>query len=139
LGPEIYGVFSYALSWYLAFLSATYLGLNSIMAREVGRDRADLPQEAGSVEVRHADVRDEEVDAGPELGKRGQAILSPEHPVAEGLAQLGDGVQDERLIVHDEDGPTGRVRHPACRITTRVHRGTPGCCIRITASVMPTP
>jgi len=40
LGPEIYGVFSYALSWYLAFLSATYLGLNSIMAREVGRDRA---------------------------------------------------------------------------------------------------
>jgi len=39
LGPEIYGLFTYGMSWYLAFLPLTYLGLNSIMAREVGRDR----------------------------------------------------------------------------------------------------
>jgi O-antigen/teichoic acid export membrane protein len=39
LGPELYGVFNYGMSWYLAFLPLTGLGLGIILSREVGRDR----------------------------------------------------------------------------------------------------
>lgn len=39
LGPETYGLFNYAMSWYLAFLPLTFWGMNVIMSREVGRDR----------------------------------------------------------------------------------------------------
>jgi O-antigen/teichoic acid export membrane protein len=39
LGPETYGLFTYGMSWYLAFLPLTFWGMNIIMSREVGRDR----------------------------------------------------------------------------------------------------
>ncbi len=40
LGPEVYGLFAYAQSWYMAFLPVTMFGLGAIISREVGRDRA---------------------------------------------------------------------------------------------------
>ncbi len=39
LGPELYGLLNYGISWYLAFLSATGLGMAIILSREIGRDR----------------------------------------------------------------------------------------------------
>ena len=39
LGPEVYGLFAYAQSWYMAFLPVTMLGLGAIVSREVGRNR----------------------------------------------------------------------------------------------------
>jgi len=39
LGPEIYGLFNYGLSWYLAFLPISVLGLNVFLAREIGSRR----------------------------------------------------------------------------------------------------
>ena len=39
LGPEIYGLFNYGLSWYLVFLPITILGLNVFLAREIGSRR----------------------------------------------------------------------------------------------------
>ncbi|VEN75003.1 conserved membrane hypothetical protein [Candidatus Desulfarcum epimagneticum] len=38
LGAELYGIFGYATSWYMAFLGATGLGLGQVMAKEVGAD-----------------------------------------------------------------------------------------------------
>jgi O-antigen/teichoic acid export membrane protein len=40
LGPDLYGLFAYGQSWYLAFLSLPLLGLGFILSREVGRDRS---------------------------------------------------------------------------------------------------
>jgi len=37
LGPEMYGLFAYGTSWYLAFLPLTFLGLEIIAGYEVGR------------------------------------------------------------------------------------------------------
>jgi len=37
LGPELYGLFTYGMSWYLALLPLSMLGLDMIAAREVGR------------------------------------------------------------------------------------------------------
>lgn len=39
LGPELYGLFAYGQSWYLAFLPLPLLGLGFILGREAGRDR----------------------------------------------------------------------------------------------------
>jgi O-antigen/teichoic acid export membrane protein len=39
LGPELYGLFNYGLSWYLVFLPLGFLGLDAIVGREIGRDR----------------------------------------------------------------------------------------------------
>ena len=38
LGPELYGLFAYGQSWYLAFLPIALLGLGAIISREIGRD-----------------------------------------------------------------------------------------------------
>ncbi|MGD2118983.1 MAG: oligosaccharide flippase family protein [Chromatiales bacterium] len=40
LGPELYGMFNLGMSWYLLFLPISMLGLDSILIREVGRDRS---------------------------------------------------------------------------------------------------
>lgn len=40
LGPELYGLFAYAQSWYLLFLGFVGLGLPSLVVRAVGRDGA---------------------------------------------------------------------------------------------------
>ena len=39
LGPEIYGILNYAMSWYLTFLPLTGLGIAAILSREIGRYR----------------------------------------------------------------------------------------------------
>jgi O-antigen/teichoic acid export membrane protein len=38
LGPELYGLFNYGLSWYLILLPATILGLDVLMSREIGKN-----------------------------------------------------------------------------------------------------
>jgi O-antigen/teichoic acid export membrane protein len=38
LGPELYGLFNYGLSWYMAFILFASLGLAPVLSREVGRD-----------------------------------------------------------------------------------------------------
>ena len=40
LGPELYGLLGYGMSWYLAFLSITGLGIFTILSREIGRNRS---------------------------------------------------------------------------------------------------
>jgi len=39
LGPDLYGLFAYGQSWYMAFLPLTAFGLAGILSREIGRDR----------------------------------------------------------------------------------------------------
>ena len=39
LGPSDYGLFNYCLSWYIAFLSFTNLGLDIILGREIASNR----------------------------------------------------------------------------------------------------
>ena len=39
LGPEVYGIFAYGQAWYLVFLILSFLGLDVILSREIGRDR----------------------------------------------------------------------------------------------------
>ena len=41
LGPSSYGLFIYAQSWTQAFVPLSLLGLNVILAREIGRDRVN--------------------------------------------------------------------------------------------------
>jgi O-antigen/teichoic acid export membrane protein len=41
LGPELYGMFNLGMSWYLLFLPISLLGLDSILIREVGRNKDD--------------------------------------------------------------------------------------------------
>ncbi|QEX21177.1 hypothetical protein FRZ61_10990 [Hypericibacter adhaerens] len=48
LGPELYGTLTYGYSWYLTFITLTYLGLDMVLAREVGRQPAAGPSLAGS-------------------------------------------------------------------------------------------
>jgi O-antigen/teichoic acid export membrane protein len=43
LGAESYGFFNYGLSWYLIFIPLAALGLDSILIREIGRDRGMAP------------------------------------------------------------------------------------------------
>lgn len=38
LGPELYGLYNYGLSWYLAFILLATLGLAAVLSREVGRN-----------------------------------------------------------------------------------------------------
>jgi O-antigen/teichoic acid export membrane protein len=40
LGPELYGLLGYGISWYLAFLSITGLGIFTILSKEIGRDKS---------------------------------------------------------------------------------------------------
>jgi O-antigen/teichoic acid export membrane protein len=40
LGPELYGLINYGISWYLAFLSFTGFGIAAILSREIGRDKS---------------------------------------------------------------------------------------------------
>ena len=40
LGPELYGLFNYALSWYLLFVPLAILGLDFVLLREIGRRRS---------------------------------------------------------------------------------------------------
>jgi O-antigen/teichoic acid export membrane protein len=44
LGPESFGVFNYALAWYLLFISLTYLGLDAWLIRELATDKAKAPE-----------------------------------------------------------------------------------------------
>ncbi|MGE4545478.1 MAG: oligosaccharide flippase family protein [Pedobacter sp.] len=53
LGPEIYGLFAYGQSWYLAFLPLAALGLGSIICREVGRNR----ELGGKIVIRALELR----------------------------------------------------------------------------------
>ncbi|MFC1821538.1 oligosaccharide flippase family protein [Thermodesulfobacteriota bacterium] len=39
LGPKLYGLWSYGISWYMAFLAMTGLGIGAILTREVGKSR----------------------------------------------------------------------------------------------------
>ncbi|MCB1787857.1 MAG: oligosaccharide flippase family protein [Gammaproteobacteria bacterium] len=39
LGPESYGLYSYALAWYLLFVPISALGMDSVLVREIGRGR----------------------------------------------------------------------------------------------------
>jgi O-antigen/teichoic acid export membrane protein len=39
LGPELYGMFNLGMSWYLLFLPISLLGLDSILIREIGRNK----------------------------------------------------------------------------------------------------
>jgi len=41
LGPELYGLFNYGMSWYLVFIPFAGFGINIILSREVGRNRGD--------------------------------------------------------------------------------------------------
>jgi O-antigen/teichoic acid export membrane protein len=43
LGPELYGLLNYGMSWYLAFLSLTGFGTAAILIREIGKDRNNAP------------------------------------------------------------------------------------------------
>ena len=38
LGPELYGLFNYGFSWYMAFILFATLGLSAVLSREAGRD-----------------------------------------------------------------------------------------------------
>jgi O-antigen/teichoic acid export membrane protein len=40
LGPELYGLINYGISWYLTFLSLSCLGMAVILSREIGRDKS---------------------------------------------------------------------------------------------------
>lgn len=48
LAPADYGILNYALSWYLSFIAFTYLGLEVVLSREIGRSRTAVPQLAGA-------------------------------------------------------------------------------------------
>ncbi len=39
LGPQIYGMFNYGMSWYLIFMPISTLGLDAILIREIGRGK----------------------------------------------------------------------------------------------------
>jgi O-antigen/teichoic acid export membrane protein len=41
LGPELYGLFNFCLSWYMAFILFAVLGLAAVLSREVGRNHED--------------------------------------------------------------------------------------------------
>lgn len=43
LGPELYGIFNYGISWYLAFFPLANFGLAIILSREIGRQRSNGP------------------------------------------------------------------------------------------------
>jgi O-antigen/teichoic acid export membrane protein len=46
LGPRLYGLFSYGISWYLAFLPIAGLGLGVILSREIGQNRSQAARVA---------------------------------------------------------------------------------------------
>ena len=42
LGPEVYGLYNYGLSWYLAFIPLSYFGHEVIVRREIGKNSKDI-------------------------------------------------------------------------------------------------
>jgi O-antigen/teichoic acid export membrane protein len=54
LGPDAYGMLNYCLSWYLTFISLTYLGLDIVLGREVGRNHSSAPILVGSTFILRA-------------------------------------------------------------------------------------
>ena len=44
LGPELYGLICYGISWYLTFLPLTGFGIAAILSREIGRERNSGPR-----------------------------------------------------------------------------------------------
>lgn len=53
LGPELYGMFNVGVSWYLLFLPISLLGLDSILIREIGRNKGNsLKLIANSLAIR---------------------------------------------------------------------------------------
>lgn len=47
LGPELYGIFNYGLSWYLIFLPLSALGIDFILSREIGRKTHEYEKVVG--------------------------------------------------------------------------------------------
>ncbi|MCB1787854.1 MAG: oligosaccharide flippase family protein, partial [Gammaproteobacteria bacterium] len=43
LGPELYGLFNYGMSWYLLFVPLGIIGIDEVMVREIGRHGAAAP------------------------------------------------------------------------------------------------
>ena len=56
LGPDAYGTLNYGISWYLTFIALTYLGLDVVLGREVGRGHNMVPSLVGSTFVLRAGV-----------------------------------------------------------------------------------
>jgi len=54
LGPELYGTLNYGYAWYLTFIALTYLGLDMVLGREVGREPTAAPRLVGSTLVLRA-------------------------------------------------------------------------------------
>ncbi|MEX0809111.1 MAG: oligosaccharide flippase family protein [Dongiaceae bacterium] len=48
LEPDLYGLLNYGVSWYLTFIALTYLGLDVVLSREIGRARDNAPALVGS-------------------------------------------------------------------------------------------
>ena len=54
LGPVLYGTLTYGYAWYLTFIALTYLGLDMVLGREVGREPTAAPRLVGSTLVLRA-------------------------------------------------------------------------------------
>ena len=54
LGPQLYGTLNYGYAWYLTFIAFTYLGLDVVLGREVGREPKSGPFLAGATLVLRA-------------------------------------------------------------------------------------
>lgn len=48
LGPDAYGTLNYGMSWYLTLIALTYLGLDVVLAREIGRGHGSVAVLAGT-------------------------------------------------------------------------------------------
>ena len=48
LGSEAYATLAFGLAWYLTFIALSYLGIDVILARGIGRERATAPRLSGS-------------------------------------------------------------------------------------------
>ena len=48
LGPDAYGTLNYGMSWYLSLIALTYLGLDVVLAREIGRGHGSVAVLAGT-------------------------------------------------------------------------------------------
>lgn len=48
LGKDSYGILAYGFAWYLTIIAFSYLGLDVLLGREIGRVRSDAPMLAGS-------------------------------------------------------------------------------------------
>ena len=48
LGKHDYGILAFGFAWYLTFIAFSYLGLDVVLSREIGRDRGAAARLAGS-------------------------------------------------------------------------------------------